>query len=59
MTPTLPVAPSRVLAVAHRGNYEDVGGFRRLFRKIVGLTPSEYRRRFSRSFAAANEPAAS
>jgi transcriptional regulator GlxA family with amidase domain len=28
--------------------YEDVGGFRRVFRKIVGLTPSEYRRRFSR-----------
>jgi transcriptional regulator GlxA family with amidase domain len=28
--------------------YEDVGGFRRVFRKIVGLTPSDYRRRFSR-----------
>src|SRR5471032_96422 len=29
--------------------YTDVGGFRRVFRKIVGLTPSDYRRRFSRS----------
>jgi transcriptional regulator GlxA family with amidase domain len=27
--------------------YGDVGGFRRVFRKIVG-TPSDYRRRFSR-----------
>ena len=28
--------------------YDDVGGFRRVFSKIVGLTPSDYRRRFSR-----------
>jgi len=28
--------------------YEDIGGFRRVFHKIVGLTPSDYRRRFSR-----------
>jgi transcriptional regulator GlxA family with amidase domain len=28
--------------------YNDVGGFRRVFRKIVGLTPSDYRQRFSR-----------
>ena len=27
---------------------DDVGGFRRVFRKIVGLTPSEYRHRFCR-----------
>jgi transcriptional regulator GlxA family with amidase domain len=26
--------------------YGDVGGFRRVFRKVVGLTPSDYRRRF-------------
>lgn len=28
--------------------YGDVGGFRRVFRKVVGLTPSDYRRRFCR-----------
>ena len=28
--------------------YDDAGAFRRVFRKIVGLTPSDYRRRFSR-----------
>lgn len=32
--------------------YEDVGGFRRVFRQIVGLTPSDYRHRFSRLDAA-------
>ena len=26
--------------------YGDVGGFRRVFRKVMGLTPSDYRRRF-------------
>jgi transcriptional regulator GlxA family with amidase domain len=35
-------------AIALSVGYEDVGGFRRVFRKIVGLAPSEYRRRFSR-----------
>jgi transcriptional regulator GlxA family with amidase domain len=34
--------------IALNVGYEDVGGFRRVFRKIVGLTPSDYRRRFSR-----------
>jgi transcriptional regulator GlxA family with amidase domain len=33
--------------------YEDVGGFRRVFHKIIGLTPSDYRRRFSRLGTAA------
>ena len=28
--------------------YDDAGGFRRVFRSIVGLAPSDYRRRFSR-----------
>ena len=28
--------------------YNDVGGFRRVFRKITGLTPSDYRKRFCR-----------
>ena len=32
--------------VAARVDYDDVTAFRRVFRKIVGLNPSEYRRRF-------------
>ena len=34
--------------IAASVGYDDVGGFRRVFRKIVGLTPSEYRQRFCR-----------
>jgi len=34
--------------IASTVGYDDVGGFRRVFRKIMGLTPSEYRRRFCR-----------
>jgi transcriptional regulator GlxA family with amidase domain len=34
--------------IAASVGYDDVGGFRRVFRKIVGLAPSEYRQRFSR-----------
>jgi transcriptional regulator GlxA family with amidase domain len=34
--------------IAASVGYEDPGGFRRVFRKIVGLTPSDYRRRFCR-----------
>jgi transcriptional regulator GlxA family with amidase domain len=34
--------------IASSVGYDDPGGFRRVFRKIVGLTPSDYRRRFSR-----------
>jgi transcriptional regulator GlxA family with amidase domain len=34
--------------ISARVGYDDVGGFRRVFRKIVGLTPSDYRRRFCR-----------
>jgi transcriptional regulator GlxA family with amidase domain len=34
--------------IAESVGYDDVGGFRRVFRKIVGLTPSEYRQRFCR-----------
>jgi transcriptional regulator GlxA family with amidase domain len=40
--------------VALEVGYEDVGGFRRVFHKIVGLTPSDYRRRFSRLSNAAH-----
>jgi transcriptional regulator GlxA family with amidase domain len=33
--------------IASRVGCGDIGNFRRLFRKLVGLTPSEYRRRFA------------
>jgi transcriptional regulator GlxA family with amidase domain len=38
---------STVEEIARCVGYDDVGAFRRVFRKIVGLTPSDYRRRFS------------
>jgi transcriptional regulator GlxA family with amidase domain len=34
--------------IAASVGYQDVGAFRRVFSKIVGLTPSDYRRRFCR-----------
>ena len=34
--------------IAASVGYDDIGGFRRVFRKIMGLTPSEYRQRFCR-----------
>jgi transcriptional regulator GlxA family with amidase domain len=36
--------------------YGDVGGFRRVFRKVMGLTPSDYRRRFCRPGASGATP---
>lgn len=39
---------STVDEIASRAGYGDAQGFRRVFRNIVGLTPSDYRRRFSR-----------
>jgi transcriptional regulator GlxA family with amidase domain len=38
---------SSVDVVAGRVGYDDVAAFRRVFRKIIGLNPSEYRRRFA------------
>ncbi|MEW9624467.1 GlxA family transcriptional regulator [Rhodanobacter geophilus] len=34
--------------IAESIGYDDTGSFRRVFHKIMGLTPSDYRRRFSR-----------
>jgi AraC-like DNA-binding protein len=39
----------RVAEIAASLGYNDVDGFRRIFRQVMGLTPSEYRNRFSRT----------
>lgn len=39
----------KIDAVAEAVGYSDSRAFRRLFRKMTGLTPAEYRRRFSSS----------
>ena len=36
--------------------YDDVGGFRRVFQRTMGLSPSDYRRRFCLSADALREP---
>jgi transcriptional regulator GlxA family with amidase domain len=38
---------SSIDVVAARVGYADVAAFRRVFRKVIGLNPSEYRRRFA------------
>lgn len=35
--------------IAAAAGYEDAGGLRRIFKRVVGLSPVEYRRRFRRS----------
>ncbi len=44
----LELSRATVDEIASSVGYDDVGGFRRAFGKIVGLSPSDYRRRFSR-----------
>jgi transcriptional regulator GlxA family with amidase domain len=39
---------SSIDLIAESVGYNDVRGFRRVFHNVVGLTPSEYRRRFNR-----------
>lgn len=43
----LQFSPSPIDAVAWEVGYNDVGAFRKVFTRIVGLSPGEYRRRFS------------
>ncbi|HTU64364.1 MAG TPA: GlxA family transcriptional regulator [Steroidobacteraceae bacterium] len=35
--------------IAVAAGYEDPGGFRRVFKRVIGLSPAEYRRRFQRA----------
>ncbi len=35
--------------IASASGYQDPGGFRRIFKRVVGLSPAEYRRRFQRT----------
>jgi transcriptional regulator GlxA family with amidase domain len=46
-----------VESVGERVGYNDISTFRRLFKRETGLTPRDYRRRFSRQ-GAASQPAA-
>jgi transcriptional regulator GlxA family with amidase domain len=39
--------------IAQAAGYEDPGGFRRTFKKVIGLSPAEYRRKFNRQVSAA------
>jgi len=43
----LELTTDTVETVAATIGYEDAGGFRRTFKRIVGLSPGEYRRRFA------------
>jgi transcriptional regulator GlxA family with amidase domain len=45
----LEFSQKRIDDIASSIGYDDAGRFRRVFHKIMGLTPSDYRRRFSRS----------
>ncbi|MGK2913962.1 MAG: helix-turn-helix domain-containing protein [Porticoccaceae bacterium] len=42
----LEIEPHSIEAIAHDVGYEDAAFFGRLFRRTVGLTPAQYRKRF-------------
>jgi len=42
----LETASQTVEAIGREVGYEDTASFRRLFRRLTGLSPGEYRRRF-------------
>lgn len=42
----LELTPQKIDQIAYRIGYEDPGAFAKLFQAQIGLTPSEYRRRF-------------
>jgi transcriptional regulator GlxA family with amidase domain len=42
--------------IASEVGYEDPGAFRKVFQKVMGLSPSDYRRRFSLRPAAPQQP---
>jgi AraC-like DNA-binding protein len=46
----LPEGIESVKEIAHECGFQDVGYFRRLFRRHEGVTPSAYRRRFARLY---------
>jgi transcriptional regulator GlxA family with amidase domain len=35
--------------ISRAAGYEDAGGFRRIFKRVMGLSPAEYRKRFQRA----------
>lgn len=53
----LETGPAPIEAVAHEVGYEDPAFFARLFRRRVGLTPAQYRRRFGGLRRAILDPA--
>jgi transcriptional regulator GlxA family with amidase domain len=42
----LETGTAAVTAISREVGYEDVGSFRRLFRRLAGMSPGDYRRRF-------------
>ncbi|WP_420548847.1 GlxA family transcriptional regulator [Curvivirga sp.] len=52
---SLESSPTTVETIAHKVGYEDVNAFRKTFIKITGLTPKEFRNRFSKKLETEND----